>query len=91
MWLASSEPGPEELDELEASFDLPPRAVQDARDGHQRPKLDQYGERLYLVVKTLRYDEVTTHSAGGTGRRAGRGRRRWDGRWGDDCAVRSRP
>ncbi len=62
VWLASSEPGPEELDELGASFDLPPRAVEDARDGHQRPKLDQYGEGVYLVVKTLRYDEVTTQT-----------------------------
>jgi magnesium transporter len=62
VWLASSEPGPEELDELGTSFDLPPRAVEDAREDHQRPKLDQHGEGLFLVVKTLGYDEATTRS-----------------------------
>jgi magnesium transporter len=58
VWLASSDPGPDELDELGTSFDLPGRAVEEARVGHQRPKLEDYGESAFLVVKTVRYDEA---------------------------------
>jgi len=60
VWLAVSEPDSEELNELGASFDLPTLALEDALEGHQRPKLEEYGECVFLVVKTVRYDEATT-------------------------------
>jgi magnesium transporter len=37
--LALSEPNAEELKELAVTFDLPPLAVEDGLEGHQRPKL----------------------------------------------------
>jgi magnesium transporter len=58
VWLASSDPGPDELDELGTSFGLPGRAVEEAQEGRQRPKLEDYGESAFLVVKTVRYDEA---------------------------------
>ena len=60
VWLAVSEPDSEELNELGASFDLPALAVEDALEGHQRPKLEEYGECVFVVVKTVRYDQATT-------------------------------
>jgi magnesium transporter len=60
VWLALTEPDSEELNELGASFDLPALAVEDAREGHQRPKLEEYGECVFVVVKTVRYDQATT-------------------------------
>ena len=60
VWLASTDPGPDELDELGASFQLPALAVDDARAGHQRPKLQGYGESAFLVVKTVRHGEAQT-------------------------------
>lgn len=60
MWLAVSEPDSEELNELGASFALPALAVEDALEGHQRPKLEEYGECVFVVVKTVGYDPATT-------------------------------
>jgi magnesium transporter len=60
VWLAVSEPDSEELNELGACFDLPALAVEDALEGHQRPKLEEYGESVFVVVKTVRYDQATT-------------------------------
>jgi magnesium transporter len=56
--LALSEPSPEELKELALAFDLPPLAVEDGLEGHQRPKLEDYGDCLFVVVKSVRYDEA---------------------------------
>ena len=58
VWLASSDPGPDELDELRASFHLPALAVEDARAGHQRPKLADYGESAFLILKTVHHVEA---------------------------------
>lgn len=59
VWLAVSEPDSEQLNELGASFGLPALAVEDALEGHQRPKLEAYGECVFVVVKTVRYDQAT--------------------------------
>ena len=60
VWLAVSEPDSAELNELGVSFDLPALAVEDALEGHQRPKLEEYGECVFVVVKTVRYDRAAT-------------------------------
>jgi magnesium transporter len=59
VWLALSEPGPDELDDVGSSFHLPVLAVEEARAGHQRPMLEDYGESAFLVAKTTRYDQAT--------------------------------
>ncbi len=41
------------------TFDLPPLAVEDGLDGHQRPKLEDHGDCLFVVVKSVHYDETT--------------------------------
>ena len=47
------------------TFDLHPLAVEDAGDSHQRPKVERYGDTLFLVLKTLWY--VDEHDAVETG------------------------
>lgn len=59
VWLAVSQPAREELDELRECFELPALAVEDALEGHQRPKLEEYGDCLFVVVKTVLYNEAT--------------------------------
>lgn len=59
VWLAVSRPARGELDELSDCFGLPALAVEDALEGHQRPKLEEYDGCLFVVVKTVRYDEIT--------------------------------
>ena len=40
-------------------FDLHPLAVEDAIKAHQRPKLEEYGDNLFLVLKPARYHDDT--------------------------------
>jgi len=53
VWVALKDATPEELTEMQRAFDLHELAVEDARHGHQRPKLDEYGDSLYAVVHTV--------------------------------------
>ncbi|GAA1929573.1 magnesium/cobalt transporter CorA [Nocardioides hwasunensis] len=55
QWIGIHDPSPDELDLIAATFDLHPLAVEDAGDSHQRPKLERYGDTLFLVLKTLWY------------------------------------
>ncbi len=61
VWVALKDPTPEELDEMRREFGLHELAVEDARHGHGRPKLEEYGDSLFAVMKTVEYegDELT--------------------------------
>jgi magnesium transporter len=50
VWVALFEPTPGELEAMRAEFDLHPLAVEDARHGHQRPKIEEYGDQLFVVL-----------------------------------------
>src|SRR5690606_34647168 len=52
VWVGVYEPGDDVLDKLQDEFDLHDLAIEDARDAHQRPKLEAYGDCLFLVVNT---------------------------------------
>lgn len=60
VWVGLYEPTEAEFSQLAGDFELPPLAVEDAVHAHQRPKLERYGDSLFLVLKTLRYDEDTS-------------------------------
>jgi magnesium transporter len=53
VWVALFEPSPEELDAMQVEFGLHELAVEDARHGHQRPKIEEYGESLFAVLHTV--------------------------------------
>ena len=53
VWVALKDPTPEELEEMAKEFDLHPLAVEDARHGHQRPKIEEYGDSLFAVAHTI--------------------------------------
>ncbi len=58
-WIGLYRPTDAELDAVAAEFDLHPLAVEDARKGHQRAKLERYGETLFVVLRPARYlDDV---------------------------------
>ncbi|HXI48657.1 MAG TPA: magnesium/cobalt transporter CorA [Steroidobacteraceae bacterium] len=50
VWVALSDPTADELAEMQKSFDLHPLAVEDALVGHQRPKVEEYGDSLFAVL-----------------------------------------
>jgi magnesium transporter len=57
VWIGLYEPTEPEFDEVRVEFDLHELAIEDAVHAHQRPKLDVYGDSLFLVLKTARYVE----------------------------------
>ena len=50
VWVAMFEPTQAELDEIAGEFDLHELAVEDARKGHQRPKIEEYGDDSLFAV-----------------------------------------
>ena len=60
VWVALREAEPAELSVMQEEFGLHELAVEDARRGHQRPKIEEYGDSLFVVVKTveLKDDEL---------------------------------
>jgi magnesium transporter len=53
VWVAMKDPGPGELALVQHEFDLHELAVEDARHGHQRPKIDEYGDSLFAVLHNI--------------------------------------
>jgi magnesium transporter len=58
VWLGLFEPSAEELHEVAERFGLHELAVEDAERAHQRPKLEDYDDSYFIVLKTARYDEA---------------------------------
>ncbi|MGW7408500.1 magnesium and cobalt transport protein CorA [Streptomyces sp. NPDC054833] len=54
-WIGLARPTEGELLPLAAEFDLHPLAVEDAMEAHQRPKLERYGDTLFVVLRAARY------------------------------------
>lgn len=70
-WVGLYEPADAVLAQLQEELGLHPLAVEDARNAHQRPKVEAYGDTLFLAVHTaqmvegqIRYGE--THAFLGT-------------------------
>ena len=53
VWVALLERDAAILEQMQAEFDLHPLAVEDARHGHQRPKIEEYGDSLFAVMHLL--------------------------------------
>jgi magnesium transporter len=53
VWVALFEPDEHELELMAEEFGLHELAVEDARKGHQRPKIEEYGDSLFAVVQTI--------------------------------------
>ena len=50
VWVAIKNPEPAELHDMEKEFGLHPLAVEDALSGHQRPKIEEYGDCVFTVL-----------------------------------------
>jgi magnesium transporter len=61
IWLGLYQPTRDELAKVKAEFGLHELAVEDAFKAHQRPKLEVYGDSIFMVLRTARYlDEEET-------------------------------
>jgi magnesium transporter len=57
VWVAMKDTNDAELDVLAKEFGLHELAVDDAKHGHQRPKIEEYGESLFVVLHTVEVDQ----------------------------------
>ena len=60
-WIGMLRPGEAEVQAVAEEFDLHGLAVEDTVTAHQRPKLERYGDLLFVVLRPARYvdrDEV---------------------------------
>jgi magnesium transporter len=56
VWVAIHDPAAAELAEMQRVFGLHPLAVEDAQAGHQRPKIEEYGESLFTILQMVEPD-----------------------------------
>src|SRR5690606_7462966 len=54
-WIGLFRPSDAELMSLAEEFGLHELAIEDAMEAHQRPKLERYGETLFVVLRAARY------------------------------------
>ncbi len=59
VWVALKDADDQELVAMQREFGLHDLAIEDARHGHQRPKIEEYGDTLFAVLHTV---EVGTGS-----------------------------
>src|SRR5690606_15219750 len=52
VWIGLLEPSGDLLARVQAQFNLHDLAIEDAEHPHQRPKVEQYGDALFIVART---------------------------------------
>ncbi len=58
VWVALRDASDDELAAMQREFGLHDLAVEDARHGHQRPKVEEYGDTLFVVMHTVEPDPL---------------------------------
>jgi magnesium transporter len=53
VWVALKDPEPAELEVMQKEFGLHELAVEDAQHGHERPKVEEYGQSLFVVMQMV--------------------------------------
>ncbi|MGN6719894.1 MAG: magnesium/cobalt transporter CorA [Candidatus Binatia bacterium] len=53
VWVALKDPEAAELELMQEEFGLHDLAVEDAHKGHQRPKIEEYGQSLFVVLQMV--------------------------------------
>lgn len=53
VWVALKDPEPTELARLQEEFGLHELAVEDASHGHQRPKIEEYGSSIFVILHMI--------------------------------------
>jgi Mg2+ and Co2+ transporter CorA len=56
VWIGLHEPDMALLTSVQRQFELHDLAIEDADHAHQRPKIEQYGDALFIVARTAQLD-----------------------------------
>jgi magnesium transporter len=57
VWIGLHEPSEEILSKVQEEFGLHDLAVEDAHSAHQRPKVELYGDSLFVVLRTAQINQ----------------------------------
>jgi len=57
VWIGICDPSVEEMRTLQRQYDLHPLAVEDAIKADQLPKIDVYGDQLFVVARTAQLEQ----------------------------------
>ncbi|MEZ0493103.1 magnesium and cobalt transport protein CorA [Kineococcus sp. TBRC 1896] len=60
LWLGLKDPTAEEFADIAAALQLHRLAVEAAVEGHQRPKIEWFGDTVFVVLKVLAYFDETS-------------------------------
>ena len=64
VWVALKDANDAELLEMQAQFGLHDLAVEDALHGHQRPKIEEYGDIVFAVMHMVEYSPTDALQVG---------------------------
>jgi len=53
IWVALKDADSTELQQMKEEFELHELAVEDAQHGHQRPKVEEYGDSIFAVIQLI--------------------------------------
>lgn len=56
VWVAMRDPDQAEMEAMRREFGLHELAVEDALRGHQRPKIEEYGDSLFAIIQLVDID-----------------------------------
>src|SRR5580765_5133427 len=62
IWVGLHEPDEPTLQQMQKQFDLHELAIEDAHNAHQRPKIEMYGDVLFVVLRTAQINKQTHHT-----------------------------
>jgi magnesium transporter len=72
VWVALRDASDDELSTMQQEFDLHELAVEDARRGQQRPKVEEYGDTVFCVMHTIEFTATDALREGSVSVFAGR-------------------
>ncbi|MBA4109119.1 MAG: magnesium and cobalt transport protein CorA [Leptothrix sp. (in: Bacteria)] len=58
VWIALRDATDAELAKVQEEFGLHDLAIEDARHGHQRPKVEEYGDMVFAVIQTVEFNAI---------------------------------
>jgi magnesium transporter len=61
VWVGMKDATVEELEQMREEFNLHPLAIEDALVGHQRPKIEEYGDSLFAVMRPAEMADGELH------------------------------
>ncbi|MEO5999911.1 MAG: magnesium/cobalt transporter CorA [Chitinophagaceae bacterium] len=61
VWVGLHEPDEELLKQVQEEFGLHDLAIEDAHNAHQRPKLESYGDTIFIVLRTAQMNFKEHH------------------------------